>query len=172
MNIELKVLVIGITFFVLVYLIYFLISIFFMIAFNKKIRVGKEAISILLFQKKSSLLNIISFLDQNELNEDLLNFKNDNINFTYSLIDPSISREIYLEEEAIYKNLINLISKKEDVDSKIKKEINLIEDINKRYFSRSQIYNSNIVGYNYWRNLRFTKLIKRIFQIKEKETIK
>lgn len=172
MNIELKVLVIGITFFVLVYLIYFLISIFFMIAFNKKIRVGKEAISILLFQKKSSLLNIISFLDQNELNEDLLNFKNDNINFTYSLIDPSISREIYLEEEAIYKNLINLISKKEDVNSKIKKEINLIEDINKRYFSRSQIYNSNIVGYNYWRNLRFTKLIKRIFQIKEKETIK
>lgn len=172
MNIELKVLVIGITFFVLVYLIYFLISIFFMIAFNKKIRVGKEAISILLFQKKLSLLNIISFLDQNELNEDLLNFKNDNINFTYSLIDPSISREIYLEEEAIYKNLINLISKKEDVNSKIKKEINLIEDINKRYFSRSQIYNSNIVGYNYWRNLRFTKLIKRIFQIKEKETIK
>ena len=47
-----------------------------------------------------------------------------------------------------------------------------ISDINKNYLETVQIYNSLVIGYNYWRNLFSTRWFKHILFIREKKSIK
>lgn len=170
---EIKILLIVLGVILVGYFIYFIISIFFMMSFSKKLKTGKKAISILLYQKRNSLLKIIDLIDPSLLNEELIKFKNENINQEYKVVDPSLSREIYLDLEDIYKNITFFLDKNESQKGeKLEREIIVLEDINRRYFSTSQMYNTNIIAYNYRRNLSFTKLLKTLFRIKEKEPIK
>ena len=49
--------------------------------------------------------------------------------------------------------------------------LNDSDDINTRFTISTQLYNSNVVAFNYYHNLFGTKFIKKIFKIKEKERI-
>ena len=46
-----------------------------------------------------------------------------------------------------------------------------IEEMNEKYYQTSQLYNTKVIGYNYWRNFFSTKWLKKILHIKEKQTI-
>ena len=46
------------------------------------------------------------------------------------------------------------------------------KDVTIHYTDMTQDFNSNAVGFNYWRNLYFTKWIKKLFKIEEVTSIK
>ena len=47
-----------------------------------------------------------------------------------------------------------------------------IEDMNEKYYQASQLYNTKVIGYNYWRNFFSTKWLKKLLHINEKQTMK
>ncbi len=138
-------------------------------SFHKKVNVSKRTLNILLYQKAQALYAICDLLDENINQVDSLKkFNDEKEGKEYKNINPELFREKYLELEDLYKtsNKI-LIDRKISNPDLIKKEFSVVEDCNERYFSASQAYNANVVGFNYWRNLFMTKWVKKLFGIKE-----
>ena len=151
------------------YIAYLIFSFVFMHSFKKKVNTSKRTLNILLYQKAQALYKICDLLDGN-INEfeSLKKFNEEKEGKDYKDIKPEFFREKYLELEDLYKisNKILIDKKIKNVDL-IKKEFSVVEDSNERYFSASQAYNANVVGFNYWRNLFMTKWVKKLFGIKE-----
>ncbi len=156
-----------------IYFVYLFISFFFMSAFSKKINIQNKTLSLLIFQKAKVLYSLGSYLEKYiENNEKIANFLKENKYIEYKDYDIKDIRNITFELDDVYKEFKTiLINNKIDTYKEVSMDFNLFEDLDKRFFITSQIYNSNVVGFNYWRNLKFTKFVKKIFRIKEKETI-
>lgn len=155
------------------YSIYLVFDFSFMWAFKKKVNVSKKQINILIFQKAEVLYSLYENLKE-VINEDskIKVFFDEQEFITYKEIDPEKFQMIYIKFDELYKEYVQIMMhNKIDDPKKIKQKFNLIEDINKRYFSSSQLYNSNVVGFNYWRNLFLTKWFKKMCGIKEIELI-
>lgn len=161
------------SFIILIYFVYLFISFFFMSSFNKKINIQNKTLSLLIFQKAKILYTLNDLLDKYILNNEKINlFFNEKKYLEYKDYDVKEIKNINIEIDDIYKEFKTiLINNKIESYKEVSSEFNLYDDLNKRFFITSQIYNSNVVGYNYWRNLKLTKFIKVIFKIKEKETI-
>ncbi len=152
---------------IIIYFIYLLFSFSFILGFKRKVNIAKQKLNILLYQKSQAIYRVLDLIDE-DLNEDLLNFKNVKKYLEYIEILPDDFRNVYLELEDIYKKITKIDFKNND---KIKFELSIIEDCNNEYFSSTQIYNSYVIGYNYWRNLYLTKWIKDLFKVELKKTI-
>lgn len=161
------------SFIILIYFVYLFISFFFMSSFNKKINIQNKTLSLLIFQKAKILYTLNDLLDKYILNNEKINlFFNEKKYLEYKDYGVKEIKNINIEIDDIYKEFKTiLINNKIESYKEVSSEFNLYDDLNKRFFITSQIYNSNVVGYNYWRNLKLTKFIKVIFKIKEKETI-
>lgn len=157
---------------IVLYILYLIVSFFFLNSFNKKILNEIRAISVLLYQKSNCIKELsIYLIDYTEKLKDFNEFEK------YQLKE---YKELNILEiktiNSLYKNIYNefktiLINNKIKNYKEVSRDFNLLEDLEKRFFITSQIYNNNVVAFNYWRNLKGTKYIKKIFKIKEKELI-
>ncbi len=157
----------------IVYLVYLFISFFFMSSFQKKLNIQDKTLSLLIYQKAKSLYSLNDLLKKYTINNEIINdFFKDESYKEYKDYEVKEIKEINIAFDLIYKEFQTiLINNRIDEYKSVSSEFNIYEDLDKRFFITSQIYNSNIVGFNYWRNLKFTKFIKKIFKIKEKEMI-
>lgn len=157
---------------IVLYILYIIISFFFLNSFNKKILNEIRAISVLLYQKSNVIKELSIYLI--DYTKDLKEFKDFEINELkdYRQLNSNEIKTI----NNLYKNIYNefktiLINNKIKNYKEVSNDFNLLEDLEKRFFITSQIYNNNVVAFNYWRNLKGTKYIKKMFKIKEKELI-
>ena len=159
----------------LIYLITVVLSFAFMLNFRKKIKKGKETINVVLFQKNDSLMKLASLL-QEHLKEDnplAIFAKNEELK-KYNELKAEEFDEFYNYSEKIL-NCAQRIYISYDFsinDSYIKDVFLTLVELNNKYFESVQLYNTNVIGYNYWRNLFSTRWIKNILFIKEIDTIK
>ncbi len=162
-------LVIVISSILITYIAYLIFSFVFMFSFKKKVNISRKKLNILLYQKAQSLFKVCELLEFNISDYPLLNeFNGKTDEKEYKEIKPESFREKYLKLDDLYKNSSKVLANKSIKNIElIKKEFHVIEDCNDRYFVASQIYNSNVVGFNYWRNLFMTKWVKKLFGIKE-----
>lgn len=157
------------------YIILVIVSCCFMHIFNNKINKNSETVSIFIFQKEECMAKIINLLGDVAKKQKLLEDFIDNFSKkSYSVLSYkdfgekfAKSREINKEIKLIYTNVKGLKNK-----YKIDALFLSINELNKGYTEETQLYNSYVVAYNYWRNLFMTRWIKDIFKIKEKEQIK
>src|SRR5574344_688527 len=92
----------------------------------------------------------------------------------YTKIDAKDFEGVFNYSEGIYmlvKSVCVNLKRSDDLDD-IKALLKTIDSLNYKYFESIQLYNANIVGFNYWRNLFFTKWIKVLFRKDEMDTIK
>jgi len=135
-----------------------------MASFIKKIKERRTTMNVFLFQEAYFLneINNDSSLDlKKEIDEKYLVF--DNSKDIYELL------EEYKILNKIYSELVILSKNNENIDIKIK--LDNIKKLNEYFLVFKLYYNSLVIGYNYWRNLLFTKFIKKLFKIKEYKTI-
>lgn len=179
------------------YITYVIISFVFMASFSKKLDMQNKTLNILLYQKVNALFKIIEILSKyvtldNYLDKSIINYSKLNIssNEVKSLLEIT-SNEDYLKYEEhkdtsllvsyftsldkyffIINELLKVvkISNKEDLNS-INLNLSINDDISSRFIVTTQLFNSNVIGFNYWRNLRFTKFIKKMFKVAEKKQI-
>lgn len=179
------------------YITYVIISFVFMASFSKKLDMQNKTLNILLYQKVNSLFKIIEILSKyvtldNYLDKSIINYSKLNIssNEVKSLLEIT-SNDDYLKYEEhkdtsllvsyftsldkyffIINELLKVvkISNKEDLNS-INLNLSINDDISSRFIVTTQLFNSNVIGFNYWRNLRFTKFIKKMFKVAEKKQI-
>ena len=179
------------------YITYVIISFLFMASFSKKLDMQNKTLNILLYQKVNALFKIIEILSKyvtldNYLDKSIINYSKLNIssNEVKSLLEIT-SNEDYLKYEEhkdtsllvsyftsldeyffIINELLKVvkISNKEDLNS-INLNLSINDDISSRFIVTTQLFNSNVIGFNYWRNLRFTKFIKKMFKVAEKKQI-
>lgn len=155
-----------------IYVFYVLFSFCFLYIFKKKILISKNKLNIFLYQIAQSIFRTLNLIDDSFLSDDLLKFKNDNKYKKYVEFDANIFRENYLILDDIFKKVSKLVNNKSILNKeKILIELEIIEDCEKDYFSTTQIYNSYVIGYNYWRNLLFTKRVKDLFKVELKKII-
>lgn len=158
---------------IVLYIIYVLISFFFVIGFSKKMNTEIESLSVSLYQKANILkeLNLLmaKFVNNNEVVQNFI--KEDMLN-EYQTLDVKDIKELNNKFNNVFNEFKNiLINNRVENYKKVSLNFNLYEDLEKRFFITSQIYNTNVVAFNYWRNLMFTKWVKKLFGIKEKESI-
>lgn len=158
---------------VVLYLIYVLISFFFINGFSKKINSEIESLSVSLYQKANILRELSELLNKFiENNEVINNFKNGNLLNEYKILDIKEIKEINTKFNTVFNEFKNiLINNRVENYKKVSLNFNLYEDLEKRFFIMSQVYNTNAIAFNYRRNLFLTKWIKRLFKIKEKESV-
>ena len=187
--------VIGLIF--ISYITYVIISFVFMGAFSKKLDVQNKTLNILLYQKVSALFKIIEIINKyinldNYLDKSIINYSKLNIssNDVKALLEITSNQDYLKYQEYkdtsllvsfftsldkyffIITELLKVIkiSNKEDLQN-INLNLSINDDISSRFIVTTQLFNSNVVGYNYWRNLKFTKFIKRMFKVAEKKQI-
>lgn len=157
------------------YILLLAFSFIFMRNFSKDISKKIDFLNLSLYQKCEAINMIISILDAYiKPNNPLYIFsKNENYK-EYHRFNVNEIEEFYIYTEKmvteVQKIYINndLSSHKKEVENFLKN----IEEMNEKFHQTSQLYNTSVVGYNYWRNFFSTKWIKKIFFIKEKQTIK
>ena len=158
-----------------IYIVYVMVSFHFMNTFKRKIDTSSETINVLIFQKFQSLYEVSNILLKLGYdNPKLLDFiKNAKIK-TYEKVDAKSFDSIFNEAEKTYSTVksvcINL--KSTDDTKELVNILKTIDDLNKKYFETIQLYNTYVVGFNYWRNLFFTKWVKVLFKKDEIDTIK
>ena len=179
------------------YITYVIISFVFMASFSKKLDMQNKTLNILLYQKVNALFKIIEILSKyvtldNYLDKSIINYSKLNIssNEVRSLLEITSNKDYLKYEEHkdtsllvsyftsldkyffIINELLKVvkISNKEDLNS-INLNLSINDDISSRFIVTTQLFNSNVIGFNYWRNLRFTKFIKKMFKVAEKKQI-
>ena len=163
---------------VLLFAIYFtiiILSFIFMKSFKNKLKKGRRSINLILFQKNDCLLKL------GELYKDKLN---DNSPIKRYLNNPQYRKfvEIKVDEFDDFYNfsekILNLEQKAYvlygagDNESYVKEIFSALSELNNKYLQAIQLYNTNVIGYNYRRNFFSTKRIKNLLFIKNINTIK
>lgn len=160
---------------VVIYLVYVLISFFFMHQFKHKIITTLDSINVLLYQKYETLdMSAHSLFSQGYENPRLIEFDSKNQFKNYKSVAANKLEVIYNDSESIYtivKSVVVNLKTSDDIKT-ITGYLNTIDQLNVKYFETVQLYNTYVVGYNYWRNLFFTKWIKVLFRKEEIDTIK
>ena len=143
-------------------------------SFKQKMDKCVESIRIDLFQMQESLNKILDlfkvYIDEKtylDLKEKINKYEFKNLSKDEFFICFSSFEVIKKTLEAIYIN---------NFESTNNETINLLfssfKDVTIHYTDMTQDFNSNAVGFNYWRNLYFTKWIKKLFKIEEVTSIK
>lgn len=175
--IEIKwyVYVIAIAIIILLIYIGLVISSFcLMNSFKQKMDKCVESIRIDFFQMQESLNKILDlfkvYIDEKtylDLKEKINKYEFKNLSKDEFFICFSSFEVIKKTLEGIYIN---------NFESTNNETINLLfssfKDVTIHYTDMTQDFNSNAVGFNYWRNLYFTKWIKKLFKIEEVTSIK
>jgi hypothetical protein len=159
----------------IIYVVYVCVSFYFMHNFKKRIENGRQAINVVLYQKFQTLDTVSDLLIKIGYdNPKLIEFDKLDEFKKYTKIDAKDFEGVFNYSEGIYmlvKSVCVNLKRSDDLND-IKALLKTIDSLNYKYFESIQLYNTNIVGFNYWRNLFFTKWIKVLFRKDEMDTIK
>ena len=159
----------------LVYVVYVSISFFFMKSFKKKINTSSETINVLIYQKIQSLYECSDILMKLGYdNPKLLEFAKDNKTKKYEKVEPKEFDKFFSGTEKLYTVVKSVCVNLKAIDDtkELVNHLKTIDELNTKYFESIQLYNTYVVGFNYWRNLFFTKWVKVLFRKDEIDTIK
>jgi hypothetical protein len=160
---------------IFIYLTYVVISFYFMHQFKRKIVNSLQSINVFIYQKYETLDKASHFLvSLGYDNPKLIEFDELNAYKNYKPVAAKELEGVFNESENVYslvKSIVINFKSGDDVKS-ISSYLNSIDALNTKYFETIQLYNTYVVGYNYWRNLFFTKWIKVLFKKEEIDTIK
>jgi len=168
-------LIVVITTAIFIYLGYVVVSFYFMRQFKRKITNALSSINVLIYQKYETLDESSHFLiSEGYENPKLIAFDLLNSYKNYKPVGAKDLESVFNDSETVYiliKSIVINYRSGDDVKT-LANYLNTIDLLNSRYFETIQLYNTYVVGYNYWRNLFFTKWIKVLFRKEEIDTIK
>lgn len=155
------------------YLIMLILSFILMNNFKNKVKKQSEKVNIIIYQKFEVLSSLSEYFDVYIKKESRLkNLTKEEIK-NYISLSPSsyseaysISNQLISRAQKIYVNY-EFGDKQKEIDLLFKS----LSDLDDKYFESIQTYNSFVLGYNYWRNLKFTRWLKNLFKIKKIESI-
>ena len=160
---------------ILLYVLFVTMSFYFMHVFKKKLNIGKESINVLIYQKITTLYECANnLLKLGYDNPKLIEFiKNEELR-KYRVVEVKEFEGLFSKTEEIYATVKKVCTnlKREDNYRDIVNNLETIDNLNSKYFETIQLYNTYVVGFNYWRNLYFTRWIKVLLRKDEIDTIK
>ncbi len=159
----------------LVYVMVVVLSFTFMHVFKRKLKKGKQSINLILYQKNDCLLKL-SALYRDKLANDtpIVRYLNNEEykKFTELKVEEFEDFYNFLEKMLSYVQKAYVTYAIEDKESFVRDLFLTISELNNKYLQAIQLYNTNVIGYNYWRNLFSTRWIKNLLFIKNINTIK
>jgi len=157
---------------IICYLILLVISFCFMQSFKRKIKKQNEKLSIILFQKKECISQLIYSI-KDKVSEQIYN--------EISMYYQNEKYQLFVGSELMEENSkVLLVNKKingiyvnylKGDDKSIKDSLGVLSDLDNYFMEVVQLYNSYVIGYNYWRNLFSTKWVKKLLHIKLLDTL-
>jgi len=155
------------------YLIMLILSFSLMNRFKKKIKKQGEKVNIIIYQKFEVLSELSLILDTYIKSESRLKHLTKEEIKNYISLSPESFSEVYS-----ISNQLTSRAQKIYVDNDFngkQKEVDLLfeslSELDSKYFESIQTYNSYVLGYNYWRNLKTTRWLKNLFKAKRIESI-
>ena len=156
------------------YLLLICCTSFFMYSFSREINKKLEFLNLIIYQKCEAINQISEELSKyiNETNPLYLFLNNPNYKEYHKLSTAEIEEFYYYTEKMITEiQKIYINNDLEELKKPVEHFFKNVEDMNEKYYQTSQLYNTKVIGYNYWRNFFSTKWLKKILHIKEKQTI-
>lgn len=161
---------------VFVYLVVIILSFFFMGSFHKKLKNSKETIDVLIYQKAQIINKLIDLIiDKSKWDEKIKNFKNNLDLQGFTVVDKEKITSYWSFLSELYKVVVLSFSdnvNQEKDERTIKNLLMGLGEIDSKYNEQFQLYNTYVEGFNYWNNFFSTRWIKRVFRIKNRETLK
>lgn len=155
----------------LFYIIFVFLTFYMMHVYKKKLNEEKKSINIFLYQKGQVITKNYNILKEKDPSFQI-DFNFDSIN-TFKEYETNE----FLKQKETLDNLVSKLSK-EAVKVKLngsemifKENIDSILEIDRSFNEKVQLYNANIIGYNYWLRYLGTRWIKKIFKVKKIEPI-
>ncbi len=157
------------------YVIFVFLSFCFMHSFKKKINTAVDTINVILYQKIMGIYECVNELIKLGYdNPKLLDFKKNSEFKEYKPVGAKDFNNLFTKTEEIYsmikKVCVNL--KSNENISEVVSDLDTIKNLNSKYFETVQLYNTYVIGFNYWRNLFFTKWVKILLHKDEIDAIK
>ena len=155
------------------YIIMFVLSFVLMNRFKAKIKKQSEKVNIIIYQKFEVLTALSEVFDTYIKPESRLKHLTKNEIRNYISLSPSSFSEAYLISNQLASRAQKIYVDNEFNGKKASIDIlfESLYDLDNKYYESIQTYNSYVIGYNYWRNLLFTRWIKNLFKIKKIEPI-
>lgn len=161
--------------FLIVYIMVIVLSFTFMHSFKHKLKKGKQSINLILYQKNDCLLKLSTlYRDKLANNSPLLRYLNNEEYKKFNELKVEEFDDFYnfLEKMLSYVQKAYVTYNIEEKESFVQDLFLTISELNNKYLQAIQLYNTNVIGYNYWRNLFSTRWIKNLLFIKNINTIK
>ncbi|HBF68363.1 MAG TPA: hypothetical protein DDW20_03480 [Firmicutes bacterium] len=161
---------------VALWLILFLMCLSFAIVFKKKIKSISSTINMLMYQRYEIVQSLIAILKKHDI-EISLSDKNsismlERVHDFQSLPKNDRDNRVLSFVHSSH-NILSLCESSSDVindDEYVNKLVNF-NDIEETYRQKSALYNSDVIGYNYWVNVKLVKSLLRIFRFNPKDLI-
>lgn len=161
---------------IVLWIITFIVSISFTFIFKKKLKSGSNAVNMLLDQRLEIMNVFLSFAKQYKIKLSPDDVKN------IALLERIHDFQKLSKEDRDYRVLTfvhssyNIIAACESSSKLVKDPLypnKLVEfnDIEESYRQKSALYNSDVIGYNYWVNVPTVKSLFKLFGLKNKDLI-
>ena len=148
------------------YILAFIAALLFALHFQKKIQKRSNIINMLISERKDAINQIIKFAEKNDLEIKQIHKKNKKLEKKDR--DTRILDFLYSSS-----TIVSICSTVESINkSDTFQELLLtFNDVEGIYRKNCGIYNSDIVGYNYWVNLLGYRYLFKLFRLKTKDLI-
>lgn len=158
------------------YILAFIAALLFALHFQKKIQKRSNIINMLISERKDAINQIIKFAEKNDLEIKQIHKKNisrlERINDFQKLEKKDRDTRIldFLYSSSTIVSICSTVESinKSDTFQELLLTFNDVEGI---YRKNCGIYNSDIVGYNYWVNLLGYRYLFKLFRLKTKDLI-
>lgn len=158
------------------WLLLFISSLCFTLHFRKRLRKLSTPLNLLLYERRDALLALVALLDENRVRVpeadrkalDLL----ERIDDFQALSKKERDRRVLGFVHAAH-NIITIGERRKKVASmpSFKTLIERLAGIDDVYRQKSALYNSRVLGYNYWSNMITCRHLFRLFGLKKKDCI-
>lgn len=158
------------------WLILFIMCLSFSLVFSKKIKYTSSTINMLMSQRYDIVMNLIKLLDEHNIDipkkdRDAVNNLERIHNFQDLPKNDRDNRVLTFMHSA--HNIVSICESSKEIvnDERYVSLLMDFNDIEETYRQKSALYNSDIIGFNYWVNVRLCKHLLMLFGLKSKDLI-
>lgn len=158
------------------FLIYCITVFAFFKTFANKNKSHNSAINLLLNERFELMKRFIKLIESHGVlvaKEDIKSIEKLERIDDYQLLEKADRDERLLSFVHASHNLLSTALKSEEVvnDLEYSELINHFNELEEDYRQKSALYNSDIIGYNYWINVPIMKRVFKLFRVKQKDLI-
>lgn len=160
----------------ILYLLFGLVCFIFIRVFTRKIKKNSKAVNLLLVQRTDIMKEIVEIAKSNDIllpSDDVENIALLNNISDFQTLTKEDRDQRILSFMHSSRNLITLCSRNSLIkDSKeFLNALSKYKDIEESYRQISALYNSDVIGFNYWINVIFIRPFMKISKVKNKDLI-